>query len=156
MAFVLCNNDEECGCLAVLLDGQRRFCEYHHQEAVQNNQSYREDIERYRADPELVAAVATFQEILREQGGANALIFMWPPLEVAVRELEAVKAAARERLQPGIHAAEEAADEDYRLEQQQQMEITWEEIRIRDAIRSDAKFRELEEDEEGISEYEDD
>lgn len=50
---------------------------------------------------------------------------MFAPLDEALRVFEAEQRAARERQQPGIHAAEEYADEAYRIEQMRLAEIDY-------------------------------
>lgn len=127
MAFVTCDFgvEKNCGLLAKIQGGQRRFCEYHHREALQTDPAYAEAVNAYNSDPILVEASETFRRILEEQGGTNALIFMFAPLDEALRVFEAEQRAARERQRPGIHAAEEYLDEAYRIEQMRAAEIDY-------------------------------
>ena len=127
MAFVLCDfgAEKNCGFLAKIQGGQRRFCEDHHRESLQTDPAYAEAVNAYNSDPILVEASETFRRILNEQGGQNALIFMFAPLDEALRVFEAAQRAARERQRPGIHAAEEYVDEAYRIEQMRAAEIDY-------------------------------
>ena len=146
MAFVTCDFGAEktCGFLAKIQGGQRRFCEDHHREALQTDPAYAETVNAYNSDPILVEASENFRRILNEQGGQNALIFMFAPLDEALRVFEAEQRAARERQRPGIHAAEEYVDEAYRIEQMRAAEIDFDAF-----VAADKEFR-------GPHAYEDD
>ena len=117
MAFVFCDFGVEKNCefLAKLQDGQRQFCQEHHRESIKTDPAYAEVVNAYNSDPILMEASETFRQILNEQ--MNALVFVFAPLDKALRIFEAEQRAARERQRPGIHAAEDYLDEAYRNEQ---------------------------------------
>jgi hypothetical protein len=148
MAFVTCDFgvEKNCGLFAKLQGGQRRFCEDHHRESLQTDPVYAEAVNAYNSDPILVAASDTFRRILEEQGGTNALIFMFAPLDEALRVFEAEQRAARERQLPGIHAAEEYVDEAYRIEQMRAAEIDYDAY-----VAADKEFRGTHTDDDACS-----
>lgn len=146
MAFVTCDYPE-CRALAKLQGGQRRFCQDHHLVSLDTNPDYSAAVNQYEIDPEVVAAMAAFTRAIEEAGGTNALIFMFAPLDAAEELFYATLKAARERLQPGIHAAEAIADNAYRVEQARLSEIYYDSLLAEDKARQADDEREETEDE---------
>lgn len=123
---------DTCNFKSVLIGGQRRFCTWHHEESLRTNPEYAAAVAKFVADPKLQAAQATYELALEKAGGANALVFMFPPLDEFVRVYELEYHDARERQQPGIHAAEAAADEAYAEEERRILELRYAKVRQQD------------------------
>jgi len=123
---------DTCNYKSVLRSGQRRFCEYHHQESLRTNSEYAATVNQFLTDPKFQAAQAAYELALEKAGGANALIFMFHPLDEAVRVYDLEYYEARERQQPGIHTAEAAADEAYAEEERRILALRYDEIRQKD------------------------
>lgn len=96
------------------MDGQRRYCERHHRTMQSKDMAYAAEVVAFNAYPELLAAKIAYETLYVETRRILNMSDYYTELNPAVRtarmRYEAAMYAARERLNPGIHAAEEAED----------------------------------------------
>jgi len=57
-------HEKPCESNAMLLDGQRIYCERHHILALRTDKVYKSHVDAYNADPELVAAKAAYESAI--------------------------------------------------------------------------------------------
>jgi len=135
--FISGSSGEKCHKETVLLEGKRQFCRRHHRATQLKDMSYAKEVLAYNTDPHLMAAKIAYEAAYTDVENAletsDYYIALNPVVQITRARLESAMRAARERLQPGIHAIEEAEDAEAEAEVEAYLDDMYKQADIKEA-----------------------